>query len=116
MIEYTGPSDAVCPITLSTISELTHPVAFCAFPAQPYELAPLWKWVLISDRHPLTGKACSLWDIAVLYGHSAGDARAVLDGLRLTISDTQVISHANRRGDAFASGVGSAVQIQSMCV
>ena len=85
MTTYTGTKDALCPITLNRAHELTHPVAFKGHPSQPYELAPLWKWVLASDRHPLTGRACSLNDIVALRGAREGNDRvtdAVLEGMQ----------------------------------
>jgi len=94
-IQYTGALDAVCPITLALVCDLTHPVVIISSPSQPYELAPLWKWVLSSGRHPLTGEACSLSDIAALklpWRESGGrDTEAVVEGMRLTIGDTQVL-------------------------
>jgi hypothetical protein len=97
MMQYTGSLDAICPITLSTVSELKHPVAIRADPAQPYELTPLWKWLLISNRHPLTGQTCSLCDIVPLQlcGRSGCDTEAVLEGLNLTIVDTQVMLNSD---------------------
>lgn len=93
MTTYT---DTMCPITLSYAHELTHPVAFSTQPSQPYELVPLWKWVLASNRHPLTGRACSLNDIVVLKEGDVDGSRtriteAMLEGMRVTVQDTLVI-------------------------
>ena len=90
---YTGAPDAMCPITLDYVHELTRPVAFASDPSQPYELAPLWEWVLASDRHPLTGRVCG--DIVALrfsdeYCNKARDTAVVLEGMRLGAKKTQV--------------------------
>ena len=83
---FTGTAAATCPITLSAVHELAHPVAFASDPAQPYELAPLWTWVLLSDRHPLSGETCFLSDIVALrlpWGVEAADeAEAMLERMR----------------------------------
>jgi hypothetical protein len=65
-IKYTGAPDAVCPITLSPIHDLIHPAIIISTPTQPYELESLWKWILLSKRHPLSGETCCLCDIAAL--------------------------------------------------
>jgi hypothetical protein len=83
--------EQVCPITLLHVNELRHPVVIRAYPAQPYELTPLWKWVLKHNRHPLTGQPCSLSDIVPLHGRSECDTEAVLEGLNLTSMDALVI-------------------------
>ena len=92
-IPYTGPATATCPITLTAIHELTHPVAFSYDPAQPYELAPLWTWILLSDRHPLSGETCFVSDIAALRlpwrGEEEETAQAMLSTLRATMWDSR---------------------------
>ena len=92
-VQYTGSPDELCPITLVAVRDLAYPVAFTSSPSQPYELAPLWKWVLSSDKHPLTGEACSLSDIAALnlpWRACGRNTEAALEGMRLTLWDTQV--------------------------
>jgi hypothetical protein len=83
---FTGPITAACPITLSAVHELVHPVAFTHDPTQPYELVPLWTWVMLSDRHPLSGETCFLSDIVALrlpWGVEAADeAETMLDRMR----------------------------------
>jgi hypothetical protein len=82
---YTGAPDAMCPITLTYVHELRHPVAFASDPSQPYELAPLWEWVLASHRQPLTGQACAVGDIVALdYSSKARDTAAVLKKAKKT--------------------------------
>jgi hypothetical protein len=100
---YTGTPDAVCPITLSHVNELAHPVAFRSNAAQPYELAPLWKWVNASGRHPLTGRACHTREIVALRVEAcdagcnrAYNSEAVLEGLRLTLQEAQVFASVQR--------------------
>ena len=88
-LPYTGAPDAVCPITLTYVHELTHPVAFTSDTSQPYELAPLWEWVLASHRQPLTGQVCTVGDIRALqFGDAhcskARDTGAVLKKTRKT--------------------------------
>jgi hypothetical protein len=91
---YTGAPDAMCPITLAYVHELTHPVAFDSDPSQPYELAPLWEWVLASDRHPLTGRVCVVGSIVALrFGddcNKARDTAVELKEMRLGAKKTQV--------------------------
>jgi hypothetical protein len=112
-LPYTGAPDAMCPITLAYVHELTHPVAFASNPAQPYELDPLWEWVLASDRHPLTGRRCTVEDISALwfndeYGSKARETTAALKKAQ----KTQVFfplfqKHARRkrwRGDGRLNG------------
>jgi hypothetical protein len=89
-IPYTGAADTACPITLSAACELRHAVAFAYAPSQPYELAPLWKWVIASDRHPLTGETCFLSDIAALqlpWGDAGAGTEAELERMRLAIGE-----------------------------
>jgi hypothetical protein len=93
-VPFTGSPAATCPITLSPIHELTHAVAFSYDPAQPYELAPLWTWILLSDRHPLSGETCFLSDIAALRlpwqeEEAVGAAQTTLATLRNTMWDSQ---------------------------
>jgi hypothetical protein len=99
---YIGAADAMCPITLSYVHELAQPVAFASDSSQPYELAPLWKWVLANNRHPLTGRVCAVGDITALrfsdeYCSRARDTSAVLNGMRLTSRKTQVCAEIMRR-------------------
>ena len=91
-IAFTGPPDAACPITLSFVHELLHPVAFASNPLQPYELEPLWKWMLASDhRHPLTSEPCSLSDIVALKCTDEDKCTvAMLEGMWLTLQNTKV--------------------------
>lgn len=100
-IAYTGPPDAACPITLSFVHELSHPVAFASNPSQPYDLVSLCRWVLISDRHPLNGEKCGLDDIVALqvkvfqcsgdgYDRQVHYTQAMLEGMKLTLHNTKV--------------------------
>ena len=95
---YTGPPDAACPITLSYVHDLAHPVAFSSNTSQPYELAPLSKWMLVSNRHPMTGEACTLSDIVVLHVRRCSEeeelrqvdrTEAMLEGMKLTLQNTK---------------------------
>ena len=51
---YTGPHDAVCPITLTPVDELRWPVALNGNTAQPYECEALVEWILRRPRDPMT--------------------------------------------------------------
>ena len=44
-IAYTGPTDAVCPITFKPLHEMEHPVVFVCHPGQPYEAEALAQWL-----------------------------------------------------------------------
>ena len=67
-------------------------MAFASNPLQPYELEPLWKWMLASDhRHPLTGEPCSLSDIVALKCTDEDKCTvAMLEGMWLTLQNTKV--------------------------
>ena len=82
---YTGDAvDAMCPITLTAVQDLTHPVALQPDYSQPYELAALWRWVLSTKKHPLTGNTCSLNSIATLDLPGARMTESVLEGMLQT--------------------------------
>ena len=81
---YTGNQDAVCPITLTAVQDLTHPVALQPDYSQPYELAALWRWVLSTKKHPITGNTCSLNSIATLDLPGARMTESVLEGMLQT--------------------------------
>jgi hypothetical protein len=53
-MHYTGPQDAVCPITLTPVDELRWPVALNGNTARPYECEALVDWVLHRPRDPMT--------------------------------------------------------------
>jgi hypothetical protein len=105
-IPYAGAPDTPCPITLATFTELEHPVALGPYAAQPYELTPLWKWVLTSGRHPLTGQVCAVQDIVVLEDPPGEGTTTkqrtdrtewALNGLWTTLQATQEFKHEVRR-------------------
>ncbi len=54
VMQYTGTPDAVCPITLTTLSDMHCPVAFRFAPHQPYECEALVKWLQESLTNPMT--------------------------------------------------------------
>ena len=82
---YTGTADAVCPITWTSVRDLTHPVALQPAYSQPYELAALWRWVLSTKKHPiLPGTPCSLSDIVTLDLPGARMTESVLEGMLQT--------------------------------
>jgi hypothetical protein len=89
---YTGAPNAMCPITLTHLHELTHPVAFASDLSQPYELIPLWEWILLSKRHPLTGETNSLCDITALElpWNDGQHTESMLDELWSKFQETQV--------------------------
>jgi len=65
MMQYTGAPDAVCPITLITLSEMHSPVAFRFAPHQPYECEALVKWLQESLTNPMTNLEVS-WRLSAL--------------------------------------------------
>ena len=99
---YTGPPDASCPITLSFVHDLAHPVAFASNTSQPYELVPLSKWILTSNRNPMTGEQCTLSDVVALQHvrqcnceeeeecRQVNHTEAMLEGMKLTLQNTKV--------------------------
>jgi hypothetical protein len=53
-MHYTGPQDAVCPITLTPVDELRWPVALNGNTERPYECEALVEWVMRRPRDPMT--------------------------------------------------------------
>ena len=60
-IQYDGPPDAVCPITLIQLSNLERPVTFRAYTQQPYECESLVRWLSVRKTNPLTRERVE-WD------------------------------------------------------
>lgn len=53
-MQYTGPDDAICPITHLPLGDLEHPVAFKHNTAQPYECEALARWLMTKRTDPMT--------------------------------------------------------------
>ena len=58
-MQYTGPPDAVCPITLAPLHEMELPVVFVSHPAQPYEADALAQWLHCCQIVPHSGLPAS---------------------------------------------------------
>jgi hypothetical protein len=93
---FTGTKDAMCPITLCFVGDLTHPVAIQPAYNQPYELTALWRWILSTKKHPLLPSiSCSLSDIVTLD----------LSGARMTESVLEVMLQTATEERDFRDGV-----------
>ena len=44
----------LCPITFAPVGDIKYPVAFHAFPHQPYECEALARWLLVRNINPMT--------------------------------------------------------------
>ena len=59
IIPYTGDLDAMCPITLTPLCNIKHPIVFNNAPHQPYEAEALALWLSTRRRNPLTNEYCA---------------------------------------------------------
>ena len=46
--------NVLCPITFAPVGDIKYPVAFHAFPHQPYECEALARWLLVRNINPMT--------------------------------------------------------------
>jgi outer membrane murein-binding lipoprotein Lpp len=90
MIEtYIGTHDTLCPITLTPVHELEHPVAFKNALAYPFELDALVRWMTISDIHPTTRLLMpSIYDVKALLLDSQIAAHATGERILSYYDDT----------------------------
>lgn len=68
IVAYTGPNHNECPISLTKLQEIEHPVAFSDTPDQPYEYDQLVAWLVsYGGTDPKTRAHRSMREIVILH-------------------------------------------------